>query len=410
MSAAPENAKEIVVFDWGVSSFFGWGVYGLNLMLNWSLRADVQALCAAPIDPGDILLHPAELRILEPSLHASRTIEERRRSWGRTTVKLPTVVLHSVGNHLMNGSGSDSVLLGDPTMGIVFSECTRFDSEARERARQYALLIAGSTWNMEILKANGIEHVVALLQGVNPIHFHPGPRPSLFPNRFVVFSGGKLEYRKGQDLVIQAFRAFVQRHPDALLLTAWSSPFPQLAASLAANPSLASLRFRGNQPDTWAWTQANGIPPENALHLGPIPHVQLANILRAADVALFPNRAEGGTNLVAMECMACGIPAILSANTGHLDLVQEGNCYVLQHQRKIEQADCDGWGESDVEEILSQLESAHAHREDAASRGKRGAEFIRPLTWNHQLGRLADVLSPYFPKNRTTKEALLAVK
>jgi glycosyltransferase involved in cell wall biosynthesis len=395
MSDVLEKVRKIVVFDWKVTSFSGWGVYGLNLMLDWALRSDVQALCAMLIDPGDIILNPAEFSILEPSLTASRTIYERRQSWGSKTVKLPTVVLNCLGNQLMHANDS-TALLGDPTVGVVFFESTLFDNAARERARQYALIIAGSTWNRDILKANGVDHVISLMQGVNPAYFHPGPRPNLFADKFVVFSGGKLEYRKGQDLVVQAFRIFAQHHPDVLLLTAWSSPWPQLAASLAANPSLAPIRFRGKQPIIWGWTNANGIPPENVFHLGPIPHVQLSAILRAADVALFPNRAEGGTNLVAMECMACGIPAILSANTGHLDLTQEGNCYVLRQQKKIEQAGCDGWGESDVEEILTSLETAYAHRDDAALRGKRGAEFISRFTWSGQLGKLAELLHPYF--------------
>jgi hypothetical protein len=44
----------------------------------------------------------------------------------------------------------------------------------------------------------------------------------------------------------------------------------------------------------------------------------MPQILREIDVAVVPNRFEGGTNLVAMECMACGMPVILSANTGYL--------------------------------------------------------------------------------------------
>ena len=52
------------------------------------------------------------------------------------------------------------------------------------------------------------------------------------------------------------------------------------------------------------------------------PNVGMPHVLHEADVALFPNRAEGGTNLVAMECLASGIPTILSANTGHLDLLR----------------------------------------------------------------------------------------
>ena len=41
-------------------------------------------------------------------------------------------------------------------------------------------------------------------------------------------------------------------------------------------------------------------------------------VMQEADVALFPNRCEGGNNLVALEAIASGVPTILSANTGHL--------------------------------------------------------------------------------------------
>ena len=41
--------------------------------------------------------------------------------------------------------------------------------------------------------------------------------------RFVVFSGGKLEHRKGQDVAVAAFRDFQKTHPQLrpLLVTAW---------------------------------------------------------------------------------------------------------------------------------------------------------------------------------------------
>src|SRR5262249_55865660 len=180
----------------------------------------------------------------------------------------------------------------------------------------------------EVLAQLSIDHVQTLLQGVDTTHFHPGPRAGLFGDRFVVFSGGKLERRKGQDLVVQAFCAFAQRRPDALLVTAWSSPWPQFARSLDQNPSLSPIPFRPDgQVDVIAWAQANGIPERQMLDLGRVPNADMPRILREIDVALFPNRAEGATNFVAMECMACGVPTILSANTGHLDLIRDGNCY-----------------------------------------------------------------------------------
>ena len=31
--------------QWHLSSFFGWGVYGLNLALNWAADPDIELLC-----------------------------------------------------------------------------------------------------------------------------------------------------------------------------------------------------------------------------------------------------------------------------------------------------------------------------------------------------------------------------
>ncbi len=85
-------------------------------------------------------------------------------------------------------------------------------------------------------------------------------------------------------------------------------------------------------------------------------------ILREMDVALFPHRAEGGTNLVAMECMATGVPAILYRNTGHLDLIRDENCYSLDDQRQAPNSwtsigDVPCWGESQVDEVVERLEA-----------------------------------------------------
>ena len=76
--------------------------------------------------------------------------------------------------------------------------------------------------------------------------------------------------------------------------------------------------------DIAGWAHSNGIGEGQFIDVGSIRNHQMARVLREVDVAVFPNRCEGGTNLVAMECMACGIPTILSNNTGHKDLVADG--------------------------------------------------------------------------------------
>jgi glycosyltransferase involved in cell wall biosynthesis len=120
-------------------------------------------------------------------------------------------------------------------------------------------------------------------------------------------------------------------------------------------------------------------------------------VLREMDVALFPNRAEGGTNLVAMEAMACGLPVILSRNTGHIDLIDGDNCYPLDDQRPASRgfAGIDGvpgWGESRIDEIVARLEQIFTDRAEARRRGQRAAEFMARLTWRETARRMKDIV------------------
>jgi len=390
-------SKPTIMFHWGVSSYYGWGVFGLNLMLNWARRTDLSICCTIPIDPARLELNALERLIVEPVLKASDDACTRLKGLSGEA-RVSCMLLQGLGNNLSSAAANSNQLQlsGTPSIGVIFFESTAFDTTLRERAGRYPLIIAGSTWNRDVLVGLGVNQAEVVIQGVDTTHFHPAPKTGLFANRFLVFSGGKLERRKGQDLVVQAFRAFAQRHREALLVTAWSSPWPEVARSINANPSLQPLRLRHDgQVDTLAWTLANGIPASQVLHLGMVPNAQMPRILREVDVALFPNRAEGGTNLVAMECMACGIPTVLSANTGHRDLIRDDNCFPLERQGHIPDPKCQGWGESDVDEIVEALETMYRDRTAAQVRGRRGAEMMAGLTWGRQLDKLAELIRPY---------------
>ena len=137
------------------------------------------------------------------------------------------------------------------------------------------------------------------------------------------------------------------------------------------------------------WLMANGIEPEAVLDLGHQPHPVIAQVLREMDVAVFTNRCEGGTNLVAMEAMACGVPTILSANTGHLNLIGRDTCFPLERQRPLSVATSAFrgttlWGESDPDEVVAMLERAYDDRAEAARRGAVGAQLLAQLPWAAQ--------------------------
>jgi tetratricopeptide (TPR) repeat protein/glycosyltransferase involved in cell wall biosynthesis len=376
--AAPVAApsRRPVEISWPIGTSTGWGTYGLHLALALQLSSKAEpVLGEAPILQG---LGPlAERRVRE--LRLASALPDASSA----------IRLTALGNHVLGAPriGQRAVARN---AGVIFFEDTALDTAAVGRARSYDLMIAGSTWNAEWLKSLGIPNVRMVLQGVDPSLFHRAPRTGIFSDRFLVFSGGKLEYRKGQDIVVEAFRRFQAKHADAMLVTAWHNHWPLTMAGIdAAGYVRGTPAVRNGRCEVTEWLIANGVRADAILDLGLQSHALIAQALREVHVALFPNRCEGGTNLVAMEAMACGVPTILSANTGHLNLIGRDTCFPLVHQRPVTirtplYAGTSGWGESDPEEIVSLLELAYHDREEARRRGSEGAALLAQLSWNTQ--------------------------
>jgi glycosyltransferase involved in cell wall biosynthesis len=341
LATSSSTPTKWLAFDWEVRGDTGWGVYGLNLATQLVLRAYGNGFIGAP--------------------HGAR--------------------LHGAKN-----------------VGVIFFEDTHFDDTAIAYAALHDAVIAGSSWNAEVLRAYGLTNVRTVIQGIDPSVFHPAPRTGMFGDRFVVFSGGKLEYRKGQDIVVAAFRQFVTSHPEALLVTAWQNHWPQLIADVELAGHVRGVpRVANGALQVGEWLVANGIPRQASIDVGLTPNALMGAIVREADVALFTNRCEGGTNLVAMECMAAGVPTIVSANTGHLDLTTTGGCFALRSQRTVKHptkyyTGVDGWGESDVDEVVALLERLYADRELARERAEKGARAMAKLTWQSQIAALLAAL------------------
>jgi len=270
-----------IALDWQISSFFGWGVYGLNVAMEWAKDPSIEA-SGIIRSFDDIVIDKLRKRTLLPFVQRSLATPE------------DAILIHSLGNEF------DGYLTQPSNIGAIFFE-QPLSPEAIERAKRYDIIITGSTWNEEILRSHGLTSVRTLIQGVDRSLFHPAPRRDLYPGRFLIFSGGKAEPRKGQDIVVRAFRIFARRHPEAMLVTAWHSPWPHLAAGMDLDLSEFADRV---------------------IDVGQVPNGQMAPVYRECHVGLFPNRCEGGTNLVAMEAIACGVPAIISQCTGHIDLIR----------------------------------------------------------------------------------------
>ena len=86
-------------------------------------------------------------------------------------------------------------------------ECSRFSARDLDILRSFDLVVSGSRWNQALLQRQGVQRARLVHQGVDTALFNPEPVPRLLKRSLVIFSGGKLENRKGQDIVIAAFQA-----------------------------------------------------------------------------------------------------------------------------------------------------------------------------------------------------------
>ncbi|MCC3584501.1 tetratricopeptide repeat protein [Microcoleus sp. PH2017_30_WIL_O_A] len=395
----PETPPQItgIGISWPVSITSGWGIYGMNLTLQLLRNPAWEVALLVPPSITSESINPLHKSLLSPAVEKQKQFQELVTANSDKQISCNFPVLYALGNNLAS-SGVENHLISPCQVGVIFFEDTRITPAALETAKKYRAIVAGSHWNADVLRSCGLTNVAMVNQGIDPAIFHPAPKSNLFGDRFVIFSGGKLEYRKGQDIVIAAFKRFRAKHPEALLLTTWHNFWPQYMLGIEQTGNVAGLPNinRDGSLGISQWLAANGLPVESFIDIGLIPNHLAGQILREADCAVFTNRCEGGTNLVAMESMACGIPTILSANTGHLDLIYSNICYPLSHQGRVKPTahfpGVEGWGESDVEEVVEALEQVYTNREEAKRRGLAAANFMLDWTWEKQVKRFLNII------------------
>jgi len=273
-------------------------------------------------------------------------------------------------------------------MGYTFYYGYPLSSKHLYTAKGYDLIVAGSSFCEEQLNNAGIDNTKTIIQGITPHIFNSAfNSKSLFKDRFVIFSGGKFEFRKGQDIVLKAFKIFSDKHPDALLVNSWVNLWEFSLNTMAAS-TLIDFAFDVNDYNSSMNNlyKINGVDPKKVITLSTKTPCHLANIFKNTDIGLFPNRCEGGTNLMLMEYMACGKPVIATAKTGHADIIENGNafalkCYGQVKNRKGDLSNYSGWVEPDVEEIVACLDAAYDDRELCRQKGKASGSHLSGLTW-----------------------------
>ena len=144
------------------------------------------------------------------------------------------------------------------------------------------------------------------------------------------------------------------------------------------------------------WLNASN-QDDRIITLDVVDNKKLRNLYAATDLGVFPNRCEGGTNLVLMEYMACGKPVVATYATGHTDvlsdnhalLLKENKPFHLMHRNRL-WAD---WVEPSLDELVAEIEYAYFHRDEIIRIGKNAGEFMKEFTWEKSAETLLNVIN-----------------
>ena len=236
-------------------------------------------------------------------------------------------------------------------------------TSAADYAKRYKWIFAGSRWSAKkILKVT--TNCSVLLQGVNLEQFKIEPYPER--EGFRVFSGGKFEFRKGQDIVIAVMRELMAKYPDILLVTSWFNLWPKTERTMEE-----SVLIDVDEP-------LRGLPLDRVFQKKILPNNMMSGLYGQTDIGLFPNRGEGGTNLVMMEYMASGRPVIASYATGQKDILQ-GDGPIKIVKGIYDEKD---WFHANLSTIYQALEEAYCNKEINRKNGLFCRKLVEPHTWD----------------------------
>jgi glycosyltransferase involved in cell wall biosynthesis len=405
---------------WPVGEATGWGQFGLGFGRSvWAMGGTVWALNGVQTDAHWLL--PADRVMLREWVPPSVDLPDG------DTPPLPAGagwVVFALGNGIGVPSGRPTIATDRTDIKraglVVIEDVSCLTPEAVEYLKGLDARIAPSQWVADALAAVGIPDVPVAVQGYDERVWLPrnaaqhaapkaprvaGGTPPRQRGPFI-FSGGKLEFRKGQDIVVAAFRTLLTTLPNAVLVTAWDNPWPQtmdgiwLAGHVKGVPAI-----RGGKADVTSWLVANGIPARNVRDVGKVNPLELAAIVRSCDVGVFPNRCEGATNMVLVEALASGVPCV--ATVGHGQGMLTDAVWPIASRGQVprgcrlfgtQDLTADGWTEADPTDVAQAIIDAL----DATGKHTVRHTVSEDWTW-HALGtHMYDAILAQSPITPTT--------
>ena len=229
------------------------------------------------------------------------------------------------------------------------------------------------------------ENVAVVPLGVDVELFNPESKPMSLETRKsfkFLFVGGTL-YRKGIDLLLQAYRSAFSRDDDVCLVI----------------KDMGTTTFYRNQHagDTIRAMQQDPSCPEILYITEDLKDDAVASLYAACDCLVHPYRGEG-FGLPVVEAMACALPTIVTAGGACDDFCDSDTSFLVPATRRDIQFEQPTAGqawllEPDSGVLVAQMREVFEHPDQARDLGQLAARKIASsFTWQHAARAAVDTL------------------
>jgi glycosyltransferase involved in cell wall biosynthesis len=254
-------------------------------------------------------------------------------------------------------------------------------------------------WNRKTFLESGLRIPVNVVPlGVDPEVFVPGPPLPLpeaellttsragtleRPQGFLFITACQPSFRKGVDVLLEAFEKAFADHPEiALVIATTVHPYDSIAHELATRTRrsrIYGLRGTFSEPG-------------------------LASLFRGCQAYVTTSLGEGW-NLPLCEAAACGLPAIAGRHSAHAELFPDDAAFLLTPDGYLPVAhseDLSPWfagqpfatfGRAALERLVALLRHVAFHYSDAQVRGAKASHTMRTqYTWDAAASHVLDKL------------------
>ncbi len=171
-----------------------------------------------------------------------------------------------------------------------------------------------------------LKNITVIRNGVDTEIFTPeGQRENLTNNKLTLLYVGRIEERKGLEVLLLAMSKVFKKHPESRLLLVGRAPDPRYYTrleELARNQSITSkIKF-----------------------MGAVDNQSIPRLMRSADILIFPSSTHGeaieglpnsvleglATGLPVVATRVCGVPEVIDHERNGL-LVTPGSIYEMEH-------------------------------------------------------------------------------